>query len=126
MEDQDKIKQSVLDYNVEVLEKNKCRTQEAKDMRKMKAQTVEFYENIHDEISEKDLTWQEFMKVVTKVHSMNKTCYRDFSLAGPRWQSAMYLMFRRIYTTEQIPEEFMKTKLKHVNGEQINYINVTI
>ena len=114
LEDIDDIKASVLEYNVEVLKKNECKTEEAQERRDFKAETVDFYENIHDEESEKDISWDEFMKVVTQVHSLNKTCYRDFSLAGPKWQTAMYLMFRRIYSTEDIPEEFMQTKLKQL------------
>ena len=114
LENISEIKQSVLDYNVEVLKKNECKTEGDRETREMKAETVAFFENIRDESSEKDLTWDEYMRVVTKVHSLDKTCYRDFSLAGPRWQSAMFLMFRRIYQTEDIPEEFMQTKLKQL------------
>ena len=103
---------SLMDYNVEVLEKNKPRNKEAEEARTMKKESVEFFELVESDFSEQDLTWKEYMAVVNKVALVNKNCYKDFTWAGPKWQTAMFLMFKKIYRSEQIPREFLKTKLK--------------
>ena len=114
LENPEDIRRSVLQYNAEVLEKNECRNERAKQLREMKAETVEAMGKVKDNDSDEGITWEEFRVVCNKVHAMNKTCYRDFTRAGPKWQATMYLMFKRIYDTEDIPKEFMRTKLKQL------------
>ena len=114
LENPEDIRRSVLQYNAEVLEKNECRNERARQLREMKAETVEALGKVKDDDSEESITWEEFRVVCNKVHAMNKTCYRDFVRAGPKWQATIYLMFRRIYDTEDIPKEFMRTKLKQL------------
>ena len=108
----EEIADSVMDYNVEVLKKNEPRTEEAAEIRNFKREAVEFFQKVETRESERDITWDEYMLVVEKVQLVNKTCYRDFLWAGPKWQAVMFLLFRRIYRTEDIPEEFLQTKLK--------------
>ena len=112
MEDKDQILESILEYNKEVLEKNESKDDLSKRMKEIKKIAVEEMKKLETEWSEETLTWDEYRKVVAKVHEVNKTCYRDFIWAGEKWQATMYLFFKRIYDEEDIPEEFLKTRLK--------------
>ena len=112
LEDADEIFESVLEYNKEVLSKNECKDDISRVKRELKIAAVEEMEKVEDEWSEESITWEDYRKVVAKVHEVNKTCYRDFTWAGAEWQAAMYMFFKRIYDEEDIPESFLQTKLK--------------
>ena len=81
-------------------------------MKEAKKEAVEDAKCRITEDSESDLTWDEFMEVYNKIVLVNKTCYRDLTWAGHKWITAMFLVFKRIYREEDIPDSFMETKLK--------------
>ena len=110
--DPDRIIESILDYNEEVLKKKEDVNEEVRERRDDRKEAVDFFKTIEDQETEEPLKWEEFLKVTKKVMTINKGCYKDFTLAGPRWKTVMFEMFQRIYMTEEIPEKFKKTKLK--------------
>ena len=110
--DPDKIIGSILDYNEEVLKKKEDVSDEVEERRRERKEAVDFFKTIEDSETEEPLKWEDFLKVTKKVMTINKGCYKDFTLAGPRWKTVMFEMFQRIYITEEIPENFKKTKLK--------------
>ena len=114
LDDIDEIFDSVLDYNAETLKKNECKDERSRILREGKAEAVNFFENLESDWSEEQLTVIDYKKVIAKIQAVNKTCYRDFLWAGPKWQAEMFLMFQRVYMSEKIPNEFMKTKLKQL------------
>ena len=123
LETADQIYESILQYNAETLKKNECRTETAQAQRDCKAEAVRYFETVETEESEAELTMRDYEKVIDKVQTVNKTCYRDFLWAGPKWQAALFLMFKRIYQSEIIPKEFLKTKLKKLykrKGDKTN------
>ena len=73
---------------------------------------VDFFRQIETQKSEEPIRWDEYLRVVKKVMTVNKNCYKDFTLAGPRWKTVMYSMFQRIYVSEDIPVKFKQTRLK--------------
>ena len=114
LDNPDDIIESILDYNTEVLKKKEDVSEETKITRESKKEAVEFFKTIEDHQSEAPLRWDEYLNIVEKVMRVNKGCYKDFNLAGPRWKTAMFSMFQRIYLTEQIPEPMKQTKLKQL------------
>ena len=112
LENPDDITESILDYNAEVLTKNDNISMEYKMRREERKEAVDFFKLIEDNQSEEPITWGEYLIVVKNVMQINKGCYKDFTLAGPKWKTAMYTMFQKIYLSEQIPETFKQTKLK--------------
>ena len=112
LEDPDKIIESILDYNEEVLKKKENVSEETEKKRNDKKEAVEFFKTIEDGQTEEPISWDEYLRVVKRVMAVNKGCYKDFNLAGPRWKTVMFSMFQRIYLSEQIPDDFKKTTLK--------------
>ena len=112
LETSEEIYDSVMDYNVEILQKNKPRTERAEKVKKRKREEVEMAKQLETDHSESDLKWEEFIDVYKKIVLVNKRCYRDLTWAGHKWISAMYMVFKRIYRDEDIPKIFMETKLK--------------
>lgn len=114
LETREEVYESLMDYNSEVLTKNECASREDEEMMNEKRRIVDEFEKIETEESESDITWEEWKKVLEKVTTLNKTCYRDLVMAGHRWQAAMFMLFKRIYREEDIPSSFMNTKLKQL------------
>ena len=112
LDDPDDIIESILDYNTDVLSKNENLEQKYKDQRDDKKDAVEFFKMIDDAESNEPIKWEEYLRVVKKVMTVNKGCYKDFTLAGARWKTVMFSMFQMIYMTEKIPTSFKQTKLK--------------
>ena len=112
MEEPSDIFNSVMDYNVEVLTKNECANEWARERMEEKKAAVRFFEQVETEETEKDIQWDEWEKVITKITELNKACYRDLVWAGHEWQAAMYMMFKRIFREEDVPQKFLETKLK--------------
>ena len=112
LEDPESIFNSVMDYNVEVLTKNDCADEWSEQKKKEKEDAVAFFEQVETEDSEDDFDWEDWVQVMQKITLINKTCYRDLVWAGHEWQAAMFLLFQRIYREEDIPQAFLKTKLK--------------
>ena len=110
--DPDKIIESILDYNEEVLKKKEEVSDEIAKKRDERKEAINFFKLVEDGQTEEPLLWEDYMAVVRKVMTVNKGCYKDFTLAGPRWKTVMFELFQKIYITEQIPEDFKKTKLK--------------
>ena len=120
------IYKSILDYNVEVLEKKSNLSEEEDERRKENEEIADFWESVESAESEEPLLWEEFEEVVKKTMAVNKGCYRDFNWAGPRWKSVMFIMFQRIYMTEEIPAVFKKAALKKLykkKGDKSNLQN---
>ena len=111
LETPEDIYKSILDYNQEVLSKNEPANKEVEELMKRKEEDLEVYMNLEDG-EDREITIEEFNEVAEQVRVVNKTCYRDFNLAGEQWKYSMFKMFQKIYKTEKIPKEFKKTKLK--------------
>ena len=114
LETPEEIYDSVMDYNVEVLTKNPCEDEWSRERMEEKSAAVEFFEKVETDESERDIQWDEWEKVMVKITELNKSCYRDLVWAGHEWQAAMYMMFKRIYREEDIPQKFLKTSLKRL------------
>ena len=108
----EEIYESILEYNVEVLEKKTDLEEEERQRMIENREFALFWESVETEKSEEPLQWEEYEEVVKKTHEANKGCYRDFNWAGPRWKAVMFLMFQRLYMNESIPEVFRKAALK--------------
>ena len=58
------------------------------------------------------LTWEECLDALETLSARNKSVYDDIKRWGPQFRIFIYWLMRRIFETEDIPDEFCETNLQ--------------
>ena len=108
----DEAYQILLDYNKELLRKDKVvKSKEVVECERVK-QLVTNSALISDTwSSDDDLEWSDFVEVLDKIKKDNKNVYRDIVKAGPLFKVAIFKFFQRMYREEVQPDDFARTIL---------------
>ena len=59
-----------------------------------------------------DLYWEEYLEALKVLAARNKSVYEDLKRWGPEFKIFVYMLLKRIFETEDIPQEFIETKLQ--------------
>ena len=114
LEDLEEIIDYVLSYNVENMDKVEP-SDRVKEIIERKAEVIKLMlsdENISD--LPQEIPWETYMKVLRKVMTQNKACFRNFNRTGQRFKYATYVYLNRMYRDEDFPDRSAITWLTKI------------
>ena len=104
LEDLDEVLDHILHYNVVNMQKVEP-SKQVEAIMKQKAAVIDLMledEKVQNFPSE--IPWEVYLKVVKKVLTQKKSCFRDFIKAGRNFKFAVYKFLNRMYSKEEFPE----------------------
>ena len=99
----------LMEYNEDLLNR-KEHPADFKEIFELKKEMMDMI-NVTDFHKYETITPEEFEEVVKKIEKKNKAMYTDFIQSGPEFKRLIFLITKKIYETEEIPESFLITTL---------------
>ena len=113
VETRKEVYQATIRHNEITLQQNENQPECYRELAEFKRSYVEWAKTVEStDPKDETIYLEEFLETVKELQARNKTCYAEFKKWGPKFRVFVYWMMKRIYETEQIPEEFMRTKLQ--------------
>ena len=112
LEDLEDILDYILDYNTKNMEKVPP-SEQVKEIKERKAAVISL---MLDDVSEfpDEIPWEIFIKVLSKVMTQKKACFRHIIKSGRDFKYALYHFVNRMYKEEVFPEESSETRLTKI------------
>ena len=100
-------------HNEITLQQNPGQDKDYESLTDFKMQFVKEMQMVESEDpNHNDLYWEEYLEALKVLAARNKSVYEDLKRWGPEFKIFVYMLLKRIFETEDIPQEFIETKLQ--------------
>ena len=100
-------------HNEITLEQNPDQDEDFEKLTDFKMKFVKEMQKVESEDpAHNDLYWEEYLEALMVLAARNKSVYDDLKRWGPEFKIFVYMLLKRIFETEEIPDQFNETKLQ--------------